>query len=394
MNRMVNDLGSRVEAMAAEDEARLVAIRRDLHAHPETGFDTVRTAAIVADELRALGLAPRTGVGQTGVVAEIAGGRPGPVLVLRADMDALPIAEETGLPFASSVPGKMHACGHDLHTATLLGVARVLRDIAPGLAGTVRLMFQPAEETPVSGAEAMIRDGVLDGADMALGFHNYPEVPVGRFSYVRGVANGSSDDFDIVLRGRSGHAASPHQTSDPIIAAALLVLQIQTVVSREIDPMLPAVVTVGALQAGDTHNIIPERAILRGTARTQSDAARATIEAALRRLCAGIEASMRVTADLDWQRGTPCLDNDAGILAATVDVVEAHYGPVADEKPADLGAEDFAFVSQIVPTFQLGVGSGQPGRQDRLHNADYQPDEGCIRHGVVALSLAAARLLS
>jgi len=394
MNRMVNDLGSRIEAIVAEDEARLIAIRRDLHAHPETGFDTVRTAAIVADELRALGLAPQTGIGETGVVTEIAGGRPGPVLVLRADMDALPITEETGLPFASSVPGKMHACGHDLHTATLLGAARVLRDIAPGLAGTVRLMFQPAEETPVSGAAAMIRDGVLDGADMALGFHNYPEVPVGRFCYVHGVANGSSDDFDIVLQGRSGHAASPHQTADPIVAAAHLVLQIQTIVSREVDPMLPAVVTVGALLAGDTHNIIPERAVLRGTARTQSDAARATIEAALRRLCAGIEASMRVSATLDWQPGTPCLTSDADILAATVGAVEAHYGAVADEKPADLGAEDFAFVSQIVPAFQLGVGSGQPGRQDRLHNADYQPDEGCIRHGVVALSLAASRLLS
>jgi amidohydrolase len=270
-----NDLAAAIRAVASEQAGRLVAIRRDIHAHPELAFEETRTAGIVAAELARLSIPHRTGVGGTGVIGWIEGGRPGPTLAIRADMDALPIEEETGLPYASTVAGKMHACGHDIHTTTLLGVAAVLKGLAPSLAGRVALVFQPAEEV-LAGAEAMIADGAADGIDLALGFHNHPEMPVGSFGYVRGASLAAADKFDLVIRGRSGHAAHPYAAVDPIVAAAAFVAQAQTVVSREIRPLHPAVVTVGALNAGTTHNIIPERAVLKGTVRTLHADARDT----------------------------------------------------------------------------------------------------------------------
>ncbi len=224
MNMKINDIGRLIDNLAENEEKRLIEIRRDIHAHPEIGFEVERTAGVVARELARLGIEHRTGVGRTGVVGYIEGGQPGPTLLLRADMDALPIHEETGLPYASTFDGRMHACGHDLHTSTLIGVAAVLKEIAPRLSGNVKLMFQPAEETPDSGALAMIGDGVLDGVDMALGFHNHPDERTGTFSYIDGDANGSSDEFEIVIHAQSGHAAHPNQAIDPIVAAAHLVM--------------------------------------------------------------------------------------------------------------------------------------------------------------------------
>ena len=389
-----NDLTGLVEKIAAEEEPRLIEVRRDIHAHPETAFEEVRTSAKVARELARLGIAHQTGIGRTCFVGTIAGGRPGPTLLIRADMDALPIHEQTGLPFASTIAGKMHACGHDLHTATLIGVGAVLKQIAPQLSGNIKLMFQPAEETSESGAAAMIVDGVLDGVDMALGFHNHPDEPTGTFSFVTGITNGSSDEFDIVIRGHSGHAARPNQTVDPIVAAAHLVLQLQTIVSREVDPMNPAVLTIGAIQAGDAHNIVPDTCTLRGTVRTQDKHSRDLIEAALRRQCAGISASMRVDCEVNYVRGVPSLVSDQHILETTMAAIRAHYGDVVREGRASLGAEDFALIGEKVPAFQLGIGASQDGRDDRLHNSDYQPDERSIGLGVVALSLAAAKLLA
>ena len=389
-----NDLAGLVEKIAAEEGPRLIEIRRDIHAHPETAFEEVRTSAAISRELTRLGIFHETGIGRTGVVGMIEGGRPGPTLLIRADMDALPIHEQTGLPYASTIPGRMHACGHDLHTATLIGVGAVLKQVAPQLSGNIKLMFQPAEETSESGAAAMIADGVLDGVDMALGFHNHPDEATGTFSFIRGITNGSSDEFDIVIHGSSGHAARPNHAVDPIVAAANLVLQLQTLVSREVDPMQPAVLTIGALQAGDTHNIIPDTCLLRGTVRTQDPETRDLIEAALRRQCAGIAASFRVECEISYVRGVPSLVSDPHILETTMAAIRAHYGDVVREGRASLGAEDFALVGAKVPAFQLGIGASQEGRDDKLHNSDYQPDERSIGLGVVALSLAAARLLA
>ncbi len=372
--------------------ARLVALRRDIHSVPELAFQETRTAGIVAAELARLGIPHRTNVGRTGVLGEIKGGRPGPTLAIRADMDALPIHEETGIDFASTIDGQMHACGHDIHTATLLGVAEVLLKMAPQMAGTVRLVFQPAEEV-LEGAAAMIADGAADGVDMALGFHNHPDMPVGSFGYVRGPCLAASDRFDLVVQGKSGHAAHPYAAVDPIVAAAHFIAQAQTVVSREIKPLHPAVVTVGMVQGGTTYNIIPERVHLKGTVRTLHADARDTAEAALKRLADGLQATMRVRCEMTYARKVPPLVNDDRVLDPAIAAVAAQMGVAVQEGEPSMGAEDFSEFAARAPAFQLRIGSGAPGRDDRLHNAFYQPDERCIELGVQALSRAALELL-
>jgi amidohydrolase len=375
---IINDLRGFIADAALAVEPRLIEVRRDLHAHPELAFEETRTAGVIARELVALGLEARTGVGRTGVVATIAGGRPGPTLAIRGDMDALPIEEQTGLAFASRQKGKMHACGHDVHSATLLGVAAILKDLAPSLSGTVKLLFQPAEEV-LGGARAMIGDGVLDGVDMALGYHNHPDIPVGRFAYVRGPTYAACDRFDLVIHGISGHAAYPHTTVDPIIAAAHLITGLQSVVSREVSPLHPCVVTVGAVHGGTVHNIIPDSCTLLATVRTLSDPVRAQAEAAIRRFCAGTQTTFRVRCDLDWIVGVPPTMNTDRVLEKAVDAARRQLGDVVDEAEPSMGAEDFAEFASRVPSFVLRIGSGAPGRSDHLHNSGYQPDEACMR---------------
>jgi amidohydrolase len=390
-----NDPPPAIRDLTQRIEAQLIEIRRDIHAHPELGFEEVRTAGIVARELTRLGIPHQTQIGKTGVVGLIEGGRPGPVLAIRADMDALPIQETSGLPFASTYPGLMHACGHDIHTTTLLGVAEVLRDLAPQLAGTVKLVFQPAEEG-VGGMRAMIADGVMDGpkVDLALGFHNHPDMPVGNFGFVRGAALAAADRFDIVVHGKSGHAAFPHTAVDPIVGAALLVAQLQTVVSREVPPTMPVVVTVGCIQGGATHNIIPDSCAIKGTVRTLHAEARDAAEAAIKRLSAGMREGLRVDCQVEYRRGVPMLRNDDRVLDPTVAAVRKQFGDAVEQGEASLGGEDLALMLDLVPGFQLRVGSSQPGREDKLHNSAYQPDERCIGYGVQALSRAALELLA
>ncbi|GGJ36396.1 M20 metallopeptidase family protein [Neoroseomonas lacus] len=388
-----NDPQRAIREAADAAAPHLIALRRNIHRVPELAFQETRTAGIVAAELARLGIEHRTGIGVTGVIGEIKGGRPGPTLAIRADMDALPIHEETGLDFASGIDGQMHACGHDIHTATLLGVAAVLKDLAPQLAGTVRLIFQPAEEV-LEGAAAMIAEGAADGVDIALGFHNHPDMPVGSFGFVRGPCLAASDRFDLVVQGKSGHAAHPYAAVDPIVAAAHFITQAQTVVSREIKPLHPAVVTVGMMQGGATYNIIPERVHLKGTVRTLHAAARDTAEAALRRLAEGLQTTMRVRCTMTYQRMVPALVNDDAVLEPVLASVARQMGVAPEEGEPSMGSEDFAAFAARAPAFHLRVGSGAPGRDDRLHNAMYQPDEACIALGVQALSRAALDILS
>jgi len=390
---LVNDPQARIREEAARLEPRLIELRRDIHSHPELAFEEVRTAGIVAAELARMGISHRTGVGRTGVLGVIEGGRPGPTLALRADMDALPIHEETGLAFASKFDGKMHACGHDIHTATLLGAAEILNGMRENLAGRIVLIFQPAEEV-LEGAPAMIADGAAEGVDMAIGFHNHPNQPVGTFGFVRGPSLAASDRFDITLRGKSGHAAHPYAAVDPIVGAAHLITQLQTVVSREQKPLHPCVVTVGMFQAGTTYNIIPERVHLKGTVRTLHAQARDVAEAAIRRLVEHQAAAMRLTATIDYRRMVGSLVNDDRVLEPAIASVRAHFGEVVHEGQPSMGAEDFSAFAEKVPAFHLGIGAGAPGRNDRLHNADYQPDERCIALGVQALSRIAVDMLA
>ena len=391
-----NDPAPTIAAETARIEPGLVAIRRDLHSHPELGFEEVRTSGIVAAELARLGIPHRTGLGKTGIVGMIEGGAPGPTLLIRADMDALPIHERTGLGYASEADGKMHACGHDIHTVTLLGAAEVIKGLAPQLRGRVALVFQPAEEL-LSGAAAMIADGALEGLDasMAIGFHNSPSMEPGTFGWVKGACQAGSAAFDIVLHGRSGHAAHPYAAVDPIVAAAQLVTQLQTLVSRELNPLRAAVVTVGQLHAGTVRNIIPDQAKLSGTVRTFETATQSAIEDGMRRLLAGMEAGLRVKPELVFTPQVPPLSTDAAVSARVNAAIAAQFGEAAvKEGAASLGAEDFAEFAVRMPAAHVRIGSKTPGRSDALHNSDYQPDERAIGFGVQAITRAAMELLA
>jgi amidohydrolase len=395
MNEDKKLLAEEINARVKKLESHLVAIRRDIHAHPELGFDTVRTANLVTQQLLALGLQPKTGVGRTGVMVDIHGAEPGKVVLLRADMDALPIQEQTGLPFSSTYPGKMHACGHDIHTATLLGVAAILPHYRQQLKGTVRLIFQPAEETPDSGAEAMIADGAAEGIDWAITLHNKPELAAGEIALTRGASTASSDEFDVTVHGVSTHAARPHMGSDPIIATVHLISQLQTIISRERDPAHSAVLTIGHIQGGATHNIIPDSCLFQGTIRTKSPQVRADMEASFKRMCEGVALAQNVRIEVNYQRGVPPLMNDDRLID-TLETILSHQfdKPIIAKPSASFGAEDFSLFTERVPGCQIHIGSATPGRDDHLHNSDYQPDERSIAAGTQALTRLAIDLLS
>ncbi len=388
-------LASDISAKSESLQAHLVAIRRDIHAHPELGFDTVRTANLVEVELLRLGLTPRTGVGKTGIVVDIIGENPGKTLLLRADMDALPIHEQTGLPFSSRYPGKMHACGHDIHTATLLGVAAIVPHYRAQLHGTLRLIFQPAEEILESGAAAMIADGAAEGVDLAITLHNKPELAAGEIALTRGASTASCDDFDVIVHGKSTHAARPHMGVDPIIAAANLINQLQSIISRELDPAASAVLTIGHIQGGSTHNIIADSCLIQGTVRTKSPEIREQIAAAFERVCAGVALSLNTRIEVNYQRGVPALMNDDALIDALEPILSHQFGKAIVAKPsASFGAEDFSLFTERAPGCQIHIGSGAPGRDDHLHNSDYQPDERSLHIGTQALARLAIDLLS
>jgi amidohydrolase len=327
------------------------------------------------------------------VVGYIRGARPGPTLLIRADMDALPIQEQTGLPYASKIPNRMHACGHDIHTATVLGVGAVLKRLEERLAGNVRLVFQPAEAA-IGGAAEMIAEGSIEGVDMALSVHKRPEIPVGQFGIVHGYANSSVDSFDITVRGKAGHAARPYAAIDPIVAAAQVINQLQTIVSRDIRALDSCVIMVGSIHAGHARNVIAEVCELKGTVRSRQPESRDAAEDGIRRICEGVGRSMRVNCEVQYTRGTPPILNDEGMLKCTVVAIQTQMGDVAIDYGPSMGGEDFALIAEMVPSFRLLVGSSQPGRSDKVHNPDYQPDERSIALGILALARTAIDILS
>ena len=396
MSSRINDVTGVIEREVAAIEPRLIEIRRDIHAHPELGHETPRTSNLVAEELKDMGLSPRTGVGGHGVTAEIQGtAGPGPTILIRADMDALPMEEHTGLSFASTIPGRMHACGHDIHTATLLGVGRILAGISANLRGSIRLVFQPAEETIESGAKRMVADGAAEGASIALGFHNNPDLPVGKFGFVRGAVYASGDEFDIVVKGRSGHAARPNEALDPIVAAAAIIMQLQTIISRSVDPLAPAVLTIGQIKGGTAFNIIPESCFLEGTIRCRSAESRALMKQRLHQVCHSTAEAMGMKCEINFMPGCPPEVNDDDILNAVTSAFERQFGEHSlVECKGEFGTEDFSYFTELMPSAHMFIGSSQPGRTDQLHNSDYQPDEGCIAQGVAALSRAVFDLMS
>src|SRR5438094_1091038 len=389
------DLNQRIAAVVEKRTSELVALRRQLHQHPELAFEEHETAKAIAAFLSKLGIKFKSDVGKTGVVAVIEGGKPGPTVGIRADMDALPIHEQTGLPFASKVAGKMHACGHDVHTVIALGVAATLNEMKDSLSGKVKFIFQPAEET-LSGAQAMIADGVLDEPkmDVILGYHNWPAVPAGKVGYNADVVMASADAFDITLKGREGHGAHPHMGIDALAAAAHLVAQLQTIISREVKPISPAVLTVGELHAGTARNIIAGAAQLKGIVRTMEAGVSAQIEAAMRRMLEGIKASMRVEYTLDWKRVAPALRNHKPTLERVLRAAREALGAenVVELPEASMGSEDFAWFAERVPAAHLRIGSKIAGLDTAIHRANYDCNEAAIPLGVRVMTRAVLEL--
>jgi amidohydrolase len=385
-----------IDAIVSRITPELIALRRRIHQHPELAFEEHETARAVAGYLEHLGISFKTGVGKTGVVGIIDGGADGPTVGVRADMDALPIEEASGVPFASRVPGRMHACGHDVHTTIALGVAHALSIVRKDLRGRVKLIFQPAEET-LSGAAAMIADGVLEDPplDAIVGFHNWPQLETGLVAYNAGLVQASSAAFDIVLKGRAGHAAHPHTAVDAIVGAAQLVMQLQTIVSREIAPAIPAVLTIAQIEGGTARNVIAERVTLKGTARTLDPAAEKQVEDALRRIVAGLASSLRLEYELRWTKQVPVLKNDPKVLVHMVGAARDILGAenVVDFGTPVMGSEDFAWFAERVPAAHLRIGSKIDGLETAIHRSNYQCNEGAIPIGVRAVTRIVLNLL-
>jgi len=338
---------------------RLIALRRDLHRHPELSGNERRTAAVLAEALRGLGLEPRTGVGGHGVVVDLPApvGSGGPVIAFRADMDALPIQEETGLPFASERPGVMHACGHDGHSAILVGAAALTLNDADR-AVPLRLLFQPAEETG-EGASALIEDGALDGVAAVYGLHVDLRHPPGVVVAHEGAVNASTDDFLIELRGPGGHAARPHEAVDPVMVGSAIVGALQTIVAREVRPTDPAVITVGRFQAGSAANVITTSAVLEGTIRTGDAEVRRRLLDAVRRVVHGIAAAHRADLSFTITGGTPPVINRQPWVAVAREAATAVVGAdnVVPLPEANMGGEDFGFYLERVPGCFVRLGA-------------------------------------
>jgi amidohydrolase len=400
-------LAEQIDAAAAAIEARVIEWRRDLHAHPELGNREFRTAGIVEAHLRAIGLDEvRTGVAHTGVVGLLKGAFPGPVVALRADMDGLPVTEEVDVPFASKVRtswngedvGVMHACGHDCHVAILMGVAEILAGLRAQLHGTVKFIFQPAEEMPPEGEEGgaklMIAEGALQNPapDAIFGLHVTSRLPVGIVGYRAGPTMASSDRFRITVHGKQTHGAAPWLGVDPIVTAAQVVLGLQTIVSRGVDiTREPAVVTVGMIKGGVRENIIPDSVEMRGTVRTFDEEMRDDIHERVTTLAEAIARGSRAGCKVCIQKNYPVTVNDPALTAAMLPTLQRVAG--ADRLlhvPKVTGAEDFSFYQQVVPGLFFFVGVTPPGVDPAKAHSNHSPrffaDERAFVVGVRALA--------
>ena len=382
------------EALALSEQ--LTAWRRDFHRHPELAFQEHRTAAVVAQHLSHLGLEVQTGVGKTGVVGLIEGAADGPTVLLRFDMDALPIHEETGLPFASETPGKMHACGHDGHSAIGLGVATLLASHHRNLAGRIKLVFQPAEEI-ANGARAMIDAGVLrdPAPDIAFGLHLWSLIPVGQAIVKAGPLWASSDRLDIEIVGRGSHGAMPHQGVDSIAVAAYAITQLQTVISRSRDPLQPAVLSIGTIAGGSAFNILAERVHLTGTLRTFDETVRAGIVERMHAVLGGVCAAHGAQYELRLSDYTPPVVNDPDAAAHLRLAAEAVLGDQAvADGPMMMVAEDVAEFLGRLPGcfFVLGAKPGGAAAEPH-HSPRFDVDERALPLGVAILAEAAVGYL-
>lgn len=402
-----------IDRIASALEPELIAWRRHLHQHPELSNREVETAKFIAEKLRSFGLDPQTGVARTGVVAMLKGGRPGPVVALRADMDGLPVREETKVPFASTATaeyegnkvGVMHACGHDTHVAILLATARLLTQMREQVPGTVKFIFQPAEEgAPAAedpaGAEAMVQQGVMQNpkVEAVFGLHVFANVPTGQIAYRSGPFMAASDSFEIIVRGRQTHGANPWHGVDPIVVGSQIVSALQTIVSRSVNiTKLPAIVTVGQFHSGVRSNIIPDSARLVGTIRTFDDDMQADVHARVKRIAEGIAAASGATAEVKIAKGNPVTSNDAALTARMLPTLERVAPGMVHVSELITGAEDFTFFQRQAPGLFFFVGITPPeqvGKAAQNHSPLFYVDEKALLTGVRALSYLAIDYLA
>ncbi|QDX95370.1 amidohydrolase [Brevibacillus laterosporus] len=358
---MLNQASIKLEALYPE----MVALRRDFHMYPELSFQEVETPNKIAAYLKKLGIEVREGVGGRGIVATIYGkkqektGKTGKTVALRADFDALPIQDEKQVDYKSRIPGVMHACGHDIHTAALLGTAKILKEFEHELSGTVVLLFQHAEELHPGGAISMVEDGCLDGVDVIYGTHVFSGLPLGMIGVQEGYMMAASDEFQIEIQGKGGHGASPHESIDPVVIGSQLILNLQQIVSRRVDPLQPAVLTIGSFQSGSTYNVIPDTAQILGTVRTFSEETRTDIEQAMQQMIQHTVEGAGATVQFTYRRGYPSVWNDP---AETKRVETIANQLVGNERvvrvPPQMGGEDFAYYLQRIPGNFVGIGGG------------------------------------
>ena len=383
----------RLQADIDEILPGVIADRRHFHEHPELGFQEFETAKVVAERLRSLGVEDvRTGIATTGVTGLVRGqkGGDGKVVMVRADMDALPILEENEVDYASQNPGTMHACGHDAHTAMLLGVTRVLMDRREEFSGTVKVLFQPAEEGG-GGAKVMIDEGALSDPDVDLvfGMHVDQSSPVGTVSLRPGASLAAADRFQVTIKGRGGHGAYPHQTVDPIVVGAHIVTALQTIVAREVDPIQPAVVTVGALIAGEAFNVIPDTAELRGTLRSFDPTVRQHLAEAVERLVRGVASAMRAEVDFRYVPGYPATINDPEMAALVRQVAVETLGEGrVEDAERHMGAEDFSYFLEEKPGafFFVGTQNIERGLTWGHHHPRFDIDEEGMKTGIEVMT--------
>lgn len=403
--RPASTLGPEIDRLAAAVQPEMLAWRRHLHQHPELSNREVETAKYVVERLTSFGLQPKTGIAKTGVVAVLQGGRPGPVVALRADMDGLPVREEVDVPFASKATGEyegrevgvMHACGHDTHVAILLATAQILTQLRDRLPGTVTFIFQPAEEgVPVAerpaGAELMVKEGVLQNpkADAVFGLHVFANVPSGQITYRSGPFMAASDSFEINIKGRQTHGSTPWRGIDPIVVGAQIVNALQTIVSRSVDiTRLPAIVTVGQFQSGVRNNIIPDTARLVGTIRTFDDQVQADIHARVRKIAESVAAGAGATVDVRIDKGPPVTSNDPALTARMLPTLQRVAPGRVIESELITGAEDFTYYQRQVPGLFFFVGitpKDQVGKAAQNHSPFFAVDESALPTGLRAMA--------
>lgn len=391
-----------IDAAVERLQPAITEVRHRLHQNPELSNREFKTAGLVADHLRALGLEVRTGVAHTGVVGLLRGGRPGPTVALRADMDALPVTEDTTLPFRSQVKttyegrevGVAHACGHDIHTAVMLGVASVFAPMRAELPGSLLFIFQPAEEGPPAGEEGgailMLKEGVFRDArpDAVIGIHTHPDLHVGTLGYTSGPSNASADYFEAVLKGRTAHAARPQESIDPVIMAAQAVLALQAIRSRHLPPYEPSVITIAQLHAGVRNNIIPDEARLSGTVRLFSREAQDEVERRMRDILDGVARAAGGSFTLDYRRQTPPNVSDPALVRALLPAMERVVGRehVQAMQPS-MSADDFARFAAEAPAVFFSLGTLKPGTvSGTFHTPTFLADDGAIPVGMRAVS--------